>query len=345
MADVSGSITKVAFARLAHSYAMTFVQFSMYHGASAFRLCYALGMFTSSPLSRALCRLVALGTVLFVSATTLSLLGPGPAGAATTNSGSVTVLSAGSLQTLMQSDVTPAFLKATGYTINNISEGSTAIASAVKAGTQVGDVFISAAPAVNASLEGTANGSWVSWYATFGESPLVVGYNSKSTFAHELKTKPWYDVVGLSGFKLGRTDPATDPKGVLAVTALQDAAKKYKKPALVGDTTSTTNVYSETSLLGELQAGQLDAGFFYGVEAAAADLKTTVPLTGIPKQAGDYTITILNKALHQAAAVAFVKFLLSKKGASILKKNGITPNKPVQLSGKKNVPSRLKATL
>ncbi len=302
-------------------------------------------MLPGSPRKRALLRFAGLATVLCVPATALSVLGGEPAGAATASSGPVTVLSAGSLQTLMQSDVTPAFLKATGYTINNISEGSTAIASAVKAGTQVGDVFISAAPAVNASLEGTANGSWVSWYATFGESPLVLAYNPKSTFAHDLKTKPWYDVVGLAGFKLGRTDPATDPKGVLAVTALQDAAKKYKKPALLTDTTSTTNVYSETSLLGELQAGQLDAGFFYGVEAAAADAKTTVPLTGIPKQAGVYTITILNKAPHPAAAVAFVKFLVGKKGASLLKKNGITPSTPVQVSGKKNAPSALKAAL
>ncbi len=53
--------------------------------------------------------------------------------------------------------------------------------------------------------------------------------------------------------------------------------------------------------------GQLDAGFFYGVEAAAAHIKT-VPLTGT-SLAGDYTITILNKAPHEAAAVAFVNFL------------------------------------
>jgi molybdate/tungstate transport system substrate-binding protein len=289
------------------------------------------------------CVSAALALLTMISAG-LESLSVAPAQAAT-GSGSVTVLSAGSLQTLMESDVATAFQKATGFTLNDISEGSTAIAAAVKAGTQVGDVFVSASPAVNPTLEGAANGNWVSWYATFGASPLVLGYNAKSTFAHDLKTKPWYDVVGLPGFKLGRTDPTTDPKGVLAVTALKDAAKKYKKPTLSADTTSTTNVYSETSLLGELQAGQLDAGFFYGVEASAGDLTTTVPLTGVAKQAGDYTITILNKAPHEAAAAAFVKFMLGKTGQKILKANGVTPVKPVEVSGKKSVPSSLKATL
>ena len=267
-----------------------------------------------------------------------------PAGAAT-GSGSVTVLSAGSLQTLMQSDLAPAFLSATGHTLNDISEGSTAIASSIKAGTQVGDVFISASPAVNTTLEGSANGDWVSWYATFGRSPLLLGYNAESSFAHALKTEPWYDVVGEPGFRLGRTDPTTDPKGVLAVNALTSAAKKYKKPALLTQTTSTTNVYSETSLLGELQAGQLDAGFFYGVEAAAAGLKTTVPIPGVPKQGAAYTITILNKAPDEAAAVAFVKFLLGKKGQEILKQNGVTPVVPPQVTGKPHVPATLKGTL
>lgn len=288
-------------------------------------------------------RLSATLALLSMMSAGLASLGDTPAQAAT-GSGPVTVLSAGSLQTLMENDVAPAFQKATGYTVNDISEGSTAIAAAVKAGTQVGDVFVSASPAVNPTLEGAANGNWVSWYATFGASPLVLGYNAKSTFAHDLKTKPWYDVVGLPGFTLGRTDPTTDPKGVLAVTALKDAAKKYKKPSLSAATTSTTNVFSETSLLGELQAGQLDAGFFYGVEASAGDLTTTVPLTGVAKQAADYTLTILNKAPDQAAAVAFVKFMLGQAGQRILKANGVTPVKPVEVSGKKSVPSSLKAT-
>jgi molybdate/tungstate transport system substrate-binding protein len=262
---------------------------------------------------------------------------------AATHSGPVDVLSAGSLQDLLQMQVGPAFEKATGYTLNDTSMGSDALASDIKGGTLQGDVFISASPAVNDTLEGTANGSWVSWYAEFGSSPLVLGYNPASKFAHALTTKPWYDVITEPGFLIGRTDPTTDPKGVLAVTALDQAATEHHLPALKTIATSTSNVFPETSLVGELQAGQLDAGFFYGVEASAASIKT-VPLTGT-QLAGDYTLTVLNKAPDPVAARAFIAFLLGKQGHKILERNGIVLLTPAKLSGKSSVPRDLKELL
>ena len=270
-------------------------------------------------------------------------LGPVSAAASPRPSGPVDVLSAGSLQDLLQQQVAPAFQQATGYTLNNTSMGSDAIASGIKGGTLQGDVFISASPAVNKTLEGSADGNWVSWYAAFGSSPLVLGYNPSSKFAGDLRTKPWYDVIDEPGFLIGRTDPATDPKGVLAVTALDQAAKAHDIPALKAIASSTSNVYPETSLVGQLQAGQLDAGFFYGVEAAAADIKT-VPLSGT-KLAGVYTLTVLNRAPHEAAARAFVAFLLGKDGQRILEKNGIVAITPPKVSGRSSVPKDLKGLL
>jgi molybdate transport system substrate-binding protein len=270
-------------------------------------------------------------------------LGPVSAAAAPLASGPVDVLSAGSLQDVLQQRVGPAFQEATGYTLDDTSMGSDAIASGIKGGTLQGDVFISASPAVNAALEGSANGNWVSWYATFGSSPLVLGYNPSSRFAQTLRTRSWYDVIGQPGFLIGRTDPATDPKGVLAVTALDQAAKTHHVDALRAIASSTSNEFPETSLVGQLQAGQLDAGFFYGVEAAAADIKT-VPLTGT-HLAGHYTITVLNRAPHDASARAFVAFLLGRTGHKILESNGIAAIIPPKLSGGSSVPKDLKGLL
>jgi len=276
-----------------------------------------------------------IGVLLCLAASALVAVTATPSGASTTPSGPVDVLSAGSLQDLMQDQVGPAFQKATGYTLDNISMGSDALASSITGGTLQGDVFISASPAVNTSLEGSRNGNWVSWYDQFASSPLVLGYNPSSKFAQALKSKPWYEVISEPGFHIGRTDPTTDPKGVLADEALDQAAKKHDLPALKTLGTETSDVFPETSLVGELQAGQLDAGFFYGVEAAAANIKT-VPLTGT-LLAGDYTITILNKAPHEAAAVAFVNFLLGKAGQKILAKNGVLAAKP-KVSGLRFAP-------
>ena len=171
----------------------------------------------------------------------------------------------------------------------------------------------------------------------------MLAYNPSSKFAAALKAKPWYEVVGQPGFLLGRTDPMTDPKGVLAVEALDRAAKAHHLTALAALATSSANDFPETSLVGELQAGQLDAGFFYGVEASAAHLHT-VPLVGTHLSA-QYTITVLNRAPHAAAARAFVAFLLGKSGQSILKRNGLVPSVPPTLSGRHTVPIDLKHTV
>lgn len=269
-------------------------------------------------------------TALLVAGLFVGPLNAATAGAssATKASGTVDVLYAGSFLNVMEQRIGPAFHRATGYTVSGFSNGSTALASEIEGRTQVGDVFISASPSADASLEGTANGNWVSSYQEFGTSTLVLGYNPKSKFAKDLLTKPWYDVVDLPGFLLGRTDPAIDPKGVLAVDALRGVALSYDIPALDALATSTKNVYEETALVGELQAGQLDAGFFYQVEADAANLKT-VPLVAT-QLAAEYTVAILNRAPHEAAAKAFVKFLLGAQGQKILKEYGVTPMVPAQ---------------
>ncbi|HQU27428.1 MAG TPA: substrate-binding domain-containing protein, partial [Acidimicrobiales bacterium] len=85
----------------------------------------------------------------------LGATGALPAGASHPRaSGPVDVLYAGSLYDLMTQSIGPAFTRATGYTLSGVANGSTALASEIKGGTQVADVFISASPSVNASLAG-----------------------------------------------------------------------------------------------------------------------------------------------------------------------------------------------
>lgn len=236
--------------------------------------------------------------------------------------GPVDVLYAASLQTLMNTSIGPAFHAATGYTFAGFPAGSQELASEIKGRVRQGDVFISAATAINAKLTGSANGNWVSWYAPFASTRLVIGYNPHSRFASALKTKPWYDVVTRSGFRLGFTDPALDPKGVLAVAALDRAAAAAHRPALKRIATDTSDYFPEQDLVGRLQSGQLDAGFFYTVEASAAKIPT-VSLGAIAETA-PYTITVLNRAPHDAGAVAFVRYLLGSQGMARMKQVGLT---------------------
>src|ERR1022692_4176721 len=86
-------------------------------------------------------RFVAAGSLCSLGAAALIGLSCAPAQAAAAHSGPVDVLSAGSFQDLMQQQIGPAFEKATGYTLNDTSMGSDALASGIKGGTLQGDVF------------------------------------------------------------------------------------------------------------------------------------------------------------------------------------------------------------
>jgi molybdate/tungstate transport system substrate-binding protein len=273
-----------------------------------------------------------------------SLVASVPVAGAATGSGPVNVLYAGSLTTVMSDFVAPAFQQATGYTLQGFSAGSDALASQIKGGVEKGDVFISASPKVDTELEGAANGNWVSWDATFATSPLVIGYNLYGPYAKVFKTEPWYKVISAKGIQVGRTDPTTDPKGVLTVEALDKAASLYHRPALRALTTTTSGVFPEEDLVGRLQAGQLDAGFFYAVEAAAANIPT-VRLGPKFSYSATYTLTILNQAPDPQGAQSFVSFLLSKRGSAILARAGLSLTK-VSVSGNKgDVPAALRTVL
>jgi molybdate/tungstate transport system substrate-binding protein len=247
---------------------------------------------------------------------------PGQPAEAATSGGPVDVLYAGSLTDIMMNQLGPAFDKATGYNFVGFSAGSSELASDIKGRLRPADVFVSASTKVDATLMGKANGNWISSYKDVGKTYLEIGYNPKSKFAAQLKAKPWYEVVGESGFRLGRTDPATDPKGVLADEALTGAASKYHLPQLSIEASETSNVFPEESLVGRLQAGELDAGFFYAVEAKAANIPT-VPLTGFPLYA-TYTVALVDHAPHPAGAASFIAFLTGPAGKQILSKDGLT---------------------
>ncbi len=259
------------------------------------------------------------------------------AAAANKAHGKVQVLYAGSLETLMERTVGPAFHKATGYTFAGYPAGSTDLASEIKGKVRQGDVFLSASSKADASLEGKDNGGWVSWYAPFASTKLVLGYNPNSQFASALTSRPWYQVVTQPGFRLGFTDPTLDPKGVLAVAALNTAATQYNEPELSQIATDQSDLFPEEDLIGRLQAGQLDAGFFYTVEASAAKIPT-VSLGSINETA-TYTITVLKHAPDAAGGQAFVKFLLSSKGKRLLKAVGLTMARPVEVG--RGVPKTL----
>lgn len=252
---------------------------------------------------------------------------------ATAVPGPVKVAYAASLANLMEHDIGPGYNKVTTGDFQGNAAGSTQLVSEIKGKVKQADVFISAATDANTGLTGDANGGWESWYATFATAPLVIAYNANSKFAADLKSKPWNQVITESGFKMGSTDPKLDPKGKLAAQALT----KDNIPA------SAVQVFPEEQLVGRLQSGQLDAGFFYSSEAAELNIPT-VTLGDIHLQA-TYTVTVLNKAPEANAGIAFVQYLFSDAGKALMTKHGLQLQ-PITVTGDTgSVPAQLKSVL
>lgn len=259
--------------------------------------------------------------------------------------GTVNVLYAGSLVNLMEHGVGPAFDKASGDTFQGFAGGSDLLAKQIKGKLRRGDVFISANPKVNNDLMGAQNGGWVSWYISFAQSPLVIGYNPSSRFAADFKSKPWYQVLQEPGIRIGRTDPKLDPKGRLTVALMQQAQTAYNAPDLaqkvLGAPDNPAQVLPEETLVGRLQSGQLDAGFFYSTETSDAKIPAvTLPANITPKAV--YTVTVLNGGANPAGADQFVTFLLGPDGRSLMTEHGLTLQKPALSGTASSVPANIK---
>jgi molybdate/tungstate transport system substrate-binding protein len=256
---------------------------------------------------------------------------------AATGSGPVKVLYAGSLANLMTNQIGPGFTGATGYSFQGTPGDSGGLANGIVSGVYAGsDVFISASPAKNTVLL-HASPPLETWYATWATSPVVLAFQPGSKVSATLSSgTPWYQVTVSGSYKVGRTNPASDPTAVLADQAITETATAEKLPALNAYVAATSNQYAETALPVDIQAGQLDAGFMYQVEAKSyglAYVPLTVPGLDLSSLHASYTISILKAAPDEAAAEAFVNYLLGKPGRAFLTADAFTVVTPPIVTG------------
>ncbi len=320
--------------------------------------------------------LVLLVGILVVACSSSTSSGSTPTPTAAPKS-KVSVAYAASLVNLMEKKVGPAFTQATGYPYEGEGKGSSALANEIKGKLSFPDIFISAARAVNTTLMGAANGNYVSWYVPFIRSSLVIGYSPNSKFASDFQavasgSKTWYQVLEEPGVRIGRTDPALDPKGVRTIIMTELAEKYYNQPGLstkiLGATNNTSQIFPEEELVARLTSGQLDAGFFYLNEVTDAN----IPFVTLPTQInmGDpslnstyakatytdskthaitkgsaivYTITVLNTSKNKAGAIAFVQYIFSSQGLAFFTNDGLSTVTPKITGDMAAVPSQLQS--
>ena len=275
--------------------------------------------------------------------------------------GTVNVAYASSLQYLNEKMVSPAFTKATGYKFSGFGASSGDLETDIASGEIHPNVFES----VGGDNITPLFPKFTKWYVQYAGTSMVVAYNPNGKYAAQFKaiadgSKPLVDLFTLlqtPGLKLGRTDPASDPQGRDFIYMLELAQAYYHLPSdtvtniLGGPTGSTTSpqIFAESSLDATLQSGQLDASSAFITQAielhldyiklpaainlgdfALANTYATAGVTytkagaQVTKHGSPQVIDITIIGKPTPAALAFVKYTLSKAGLAQYKTGGFT---------------------
>ena len=224
---------------------------------------------------------------------------------------------------------------------------------------------------------------YTKWYVQYAGTSIVVAYNPKSKYASQFKAiasgkeplKNLFALMQKPGFKLGRTDPNSDPQGRDFIYMLELAQAKYHLPAntvtkILGGppaSASSSQIFAEASLDATLQSGQLDASSAFITQAielhlpyiklpadislgsfadAAQYAKATIKLNnGMTKSGSPQVIDITIIGKPTPAGTAFVKYTLSPAGLAQYKQGGFTLITPTVTGDASAVPSAVTSEL
>jgi molybdate/tungstate transport system substrate-binding protein len=296
-------------------------------------------------------------------------------------SGTANVAYASSLEFLNENVVKPAFTAATGAGYSGTGNASGTLESDIASGEISPNVFESVGSDNITPLEP----KFTSWYIPYAGTSMVIAYNPKSKYASEFKayadgSKPlsslFSTLLQTPGLKLGRTDPNTDPQGRDFIYMLELAQKYYNLPAdtvskILGTadfgSSSSSEIYAESSLDSTLESGQLDASSAFITQAielhldyiplppqinlASAALASTyatatVKLTnGMTKSGSPQVIDITAIGTPTPAATAFIAYTLSPAGLAQYKAGGFTLITPTVVGDKSAVPASIASEL
>ncbi len=191
----------------------------------------------------------------------LLLASLGPAVAA----GTIRVAYAGSMGVVMDHHIGPAFAKENNVTYQGIGQGSYALARLIEGRRLPTDVFVAITPG---PIEVLVKAGLIAQAEPVASTAMVIAYSPKSRFASGLAgSTPWWQVLEDPGLRFGRTDPTTDPQGRNIVFTMLLAERYYHQPGLaqriLGPIVNHAQIFTETSILSRLEAGQLDASSGY----------------------------------------------------------------------------------
>ncbi len=216
---------------------------------------------------------------------------------------------------------------------------------------------------------------YADWNLKFVSNEMSIVYRQESRLAGQINPKNWYDILMKKEVAFGRADPNSDPCGYRTLMTLELAENYYKKPGLAKLISGKDQNYirpKEVDLVALLESGSLDYLFLYRSVAIQHNLQyialpdeinlknmgfsaqyatATTEINGkepglketVKGESMVYSVTMLRDAPNKPAAIAFLKFLLSRdKGMKIMEKDGQPSVIPMAMKNYDKLPKELK---
>lgn len=205
------------------------------------------------------------------------------------------------------------------------------------------------------------------WYVVFAATGFVLRYTDKSKYAEDINSDNWIEIIQREDVSFWRSDPEGDPAGYRTLMVLQLAEKHYGIPGLYermaaksGERFLTAETvrfrdagysFSYSSHLGDGRAIKLPdqinlsddayADYYRQASVKIQSLRhgASVTMTGERIRIG---LTIPKGCTNVAAAVAWLRLLLSSTGTALIEKVGKLPIKPVFGGDISTVPAELR---
>jgi len=215
---------------------------------------------------------------------------------------------------------------------------------------------------------------YADWYVIFAANQMCIAYTDRAQFGDEINGDNWYEILQRNGVRYGRSDPDQDPCGYRTLMVWQLAEAYYSSPGLYHRLYEAKNQIirpKEVDLIALLESGDLDYAFEYSsvaaqhrlnyvalppeidlsdaefkdfYAAAEVEISGREPGTTITKRGKPivYGVTIPSHFPDQELAVAWVDFLLSSEGMTIMEANGQPPVIPAVTNDKGKLPQKLR---
>ncbi len=189
----------------------------------------------------------------------------------------------------------------------------------------------------------------------FTTNEMVLMYINKSKYADMTNDKNWYEIIQKDDVRVGHSEPNSDPCGYRAVLVMKLTEKYYNLNGFYNKMKNKIGKNyirpKEVDLIALLESNELDYLFIYKSVAVQHKMRyielpdevnlksnkfkdiyksVSIMISGKNpdekiKKIGKpmvYGITLPKTAKYPELGIKFIKFILSKKGQEIMKKNG-----------------------